>query len=160
MGQKMTNDVQRTFGTITQMLGDTFSLASLVMLTELWRGKTLRIEEDEMPAGMSGYCVALQDVDLICVRKGMDSILVRSVQLHEIAHLLLGHLPRLSSGSTTPTYSVFTQRRDLDAALNRSHVLAYAELHELAAETLGTLLFECILREETTMPALARNLYG
>lgn len=160
MEQKVAINVEHMLTAISTVLGDTFSFDALVTFTELWRRKPLRIEEDQMPIAMSGYCVALQDVDLICVRKGMDSILSRSVQLHEIAHLLLGHLPQLSLGPATPPYHVFVQRRDLGAVLNRSHVLAYAEPHEHDAETLGTLMFECILREETAVPPLARDLYG
>lgn len=160
MEHELAHDVQRMFRAITTVLGDTFAFAALVTLTELWRGKPLRIEDDVMPAAMSGYCVALQDVDLICVRQGLDPILRRSVQLHEIAHLLLGHLPQMSSGLTTPPYRVFVQRRDLSAALQRAYVGAYAEPDEHAAETLGTLLFECLLREERAMPAPARGLYG
>lgn len=160
MEQNASSEVDHVFNAVTTVIGDTFSLDALVMFTELWRRKPLRIEADTMPVAMSGYCVALQDVDLICIREGMDSILSRSVQLHEIAHLLLGHLPPLSSGAATSSYSVFKQRRDLHTTLNRSYVDAYAELHERAAETLGTLLLECILREETAVPRYARNLYG
>lgn len=113
-----------------------------------------------MPVPMTGYCLALQDMDLICTRPGMDDILTRSVQLHEIAHLLLGHLPTLSQGDATLAYAAFRRQRDLGNALWRSLVDAYEAPHERAAETLGTLLLECILRDEIVVPRLARDLYG
>jgi hypothetical protein len=160
MEQYVEHDVQRAFNTVVQALGDTFSFSALINFIELYRNKPLRIEEDAMPVPMTGYCLALQDMDLICTRPGMDDILTRSVQLHEIAHLLLGHLPTLSQGDATLAYAAFRRQRDLGNALWRSLVDAYEAPHERAAETLGTLLLECILRDEIVVPRLARDLYG
>lgn len=152
--------VQHTFKLVVSVLGSNFPLAALVNLVELHRGKPLRIEEDVMPVGMTGYCIALHDVDLVCTRSHLDEVLKRSAQLHEIAHLLLGHLPQLSYGETTPSYETFLKRRDLRQAVFRTHINAYLAPEEWSAETLGTLLLECIMREELSIPHIARSLHG
>ena len=160
MQPDVTCDVNRVFELTHGVLSDTFSFDALVDFTALCRNKPLRIEEESLPVSITGYCIALQDVDLICTRHSLDAILVATARLHEIAHLLLGHIPALSMGETTPSYASFKRHRDLRHALHRSHTSAYEHPHERAAETLATLLLQCIFREQRSIPLLARELYG
>jgi hypothetical protein len=161
MESKVAREVHQIYSTICNMLGEAFSLDALVTFTKLHRGKPLLIEQDSMVVAISGYCLALQDVDLICTRAGMDKILEQTVQLHEISHLLLGHIPLLSNGSDTPSYTTFRQHREeQEGKIYRSHATAYDAPQEYAAETLATLLLHSILKEENSMPSIIEEFFG
>jgi len=154
------HQAHQVFVAISHVLGEAFSLNDLVELTELQRGKPLQIEQDTMPIAMTGYCLALQDVDLICTRAGLDDVLLQATRLHEIAHLLLGHVPLLSNGSATPAYAVFRSRRDLHHALHRSSSLLCTSQQEKAAEVLATFFGHGLSQEAASPPRLARDLHG
>lgn len=159
MESSLPKDVQRAFDAVCWVLGEEFSFSTLVDFIELSRGKPLQIEYDTMPVAITGYCLALQDADLICTRTGLDVILTHAARLHEISHLLLGHISLLSCGPSTPSYAAFLRCRDLQNALYRAHINPYDTPHEFAAETLATLLLGCITREKTAIPILARHLH-
>ena len=152
-------EIQRVFDAIASALGESFSQKTVIALIELWRGKPIRIETDRLPVAMSGYCLGLYDVDLICTRHGLDSLLTQFVELHELAHLILGHVPLLSDGESTPTYGVFLQRRRRQSAHYRSPT-TYDSDQEHDAETLATLLFNHLQQQETAIPDIARCLHG
>jgi hypothetical protein len=160
MQSDVTCEVHHVFDLTRAVLSDTFSFNALADFTALCRKKPLRIEEETLPVAITGYCVALQDTDLICTRRGLDAILTITARLHEIAHLLLGHIPALSMGAATSTYAAFMHHRDLSSVLYRAHASAYEVPCEYAAETLATLLLKCIFREQHSMPQLARELYS
>jgi hypothetical protein len=160
MQQAIPDDVERVFATITHTYGATFSLSDIIRLIEHQRGKPLRVEDDRMPVGMTAYCIALQDVDLICTRARMDPLLRRVAQLHEMAHLLLGHVPQLPYGSQTATYAEFVRRRALEDAGQHARLAAYDAPREHAAETLATLLLDGIRQHELSVPPIARLLHG
>jgi len=153
------DEVRRVFDLLRGVLSDTFSFDALANFTALYRKKPLRIEEAVLPVAITGYCIALRDVDLICTRQGLDAILVVTVRLHEIAHLLLGHIP-FRSDATTLSYATFVPHRDLSSSQYRVQTFAYDLPAECAAETLATLLLKCIFREQATLPSLARKVYG
>jgi hypothetical protein len=71
---------------ITELGKIPFSFDDLVGYIERLRQKDMRIEEDWMPVGMTGYAVALRDCDLICTRPGLSPLQNRIAQLHEMAH--------------------------------------------------------------------------
>ena len=152
--------VQRAVTTIQRVLGSVFSFDLLVDFVAAVRMKPVRIEEDEMPIGMTGYCVALQDVDLICTRAGLDSILTRAAQLHELSHLILGHIPRYSNGADTPLFATFIQHRNLQRADRRDYAATYDAPQERDAELLATYLFQSIRQYETSVPDIAQYLHG
>jgi hypothetical protein len=160
MDDDLSGDVQHAITMVHTMLGARFSFGLLVNFVAAMRMKPLQIEEDQMPIGITGYCVALQDVDLICTRGGLDSTLKRAAQLHELSHLLLGHIPRYSNGADTPTYTTFIQHRELQCAACRDHTTAYAAPQEHAAELLATYLFSSIGQYETSVPDIAHYLHG
>ena len=160
MQPDVTHEVHRVFDLARGVLSDTFSFNALADFTALCRKKPLRIEEETLPVAITGYCVALRDVDLICTRRGLDAILVVTARLHEIAHLLLGHIPSFSMGDATPSYAAFVHHRDLRSVFYRAHASAYESPSEYAAETLATLLLKCTFREQNSMPQLARELYS
>lgn len=162
MQSSLSSNVSKTFNTITIVLGTSFSLRQLVRYVESWRQKILHIEPDVMPPGMTGYCVALLDLDLICVRSDLDAVLERISILHELAHFLLGHIEQFSKGEKTPSYRSFIQRRDQETLIYRKRffdALHYVD-REQDAEALATLLFECIQRYENDLPDIIKNLHG
>ncbi len=154
------NDVSRTFGLIVAHLGERFSFQELADFIAACRVKELRIEEVQLPVAVSGLCVALQDVDLICTRAGLDPVLSLATKLHECAHLLLRHVPQRSFGSETRTYREFLQQPDLWLALHRDHTSTYDAPHEHAAELLATLLFERMTCLDSAISELAMHVYG
>jgi hypothetical protein len=85
---EISDEVQRVFALIVRHLGKTFSFDELILFTAGCRGKPLVFEQKPMPVALSGYCLALRDVDLIVTRPNLDDILTRAVKLHEVAHLL------------------------------------------------------------------------
>lgn len=113
-------EIERVFLAIVCALDEEFSLTTLCDLVQLWRGKALRIETDQLDPGTTGCCLALQDVDLIYTQRGIDSILMQIAILHEIAHLILGHVPLLANGEGTPAYDVFVQRRERTTTMEPS----------------------------------------
>jgi hypothetical protein len=155
-----TSAVQRAVTAVETVLGASFSIDLLIKYVAAVRIKPVQIEEDQMPIAMTGYCVALQDVDLICTRAGLDSTLTRAVKLHELSHLLLGHIPRYSTGVDTPTYATFIQRRDLQSADRRDYATAYDAPQERDAELLATHLFDRIRQYEASVPGIARYVHG
>jgi hypothetical protein len=160
MEQSLPEDVERVFTGITHTYGVAFSFPAIITLIECQRGKPLRLEQDWMPVGMTGYCIALQDADLICTRTGMVPLLRQVAQLHEMAHLLLGHVPQLPFGSQTATYAEFARHRALEGTLHHARLAAYDTPREQAAETLATLLLDGIRKYEETVPTVARLLHG
>lgn len=157
---KVSDEVQRTYKLVVDQLGEAFSFKTLTLLIETLRNKRLHFEQERTPLAIAGYCVALQDVDLIVTRMGMDEILTQTVKLHEIAHLLLRHVPRFSDGPSTPTYKQFQYRRAPKHSVYRAHSTMYDDHREQDAETLATLLLDCINREETSPPKSAEDVHG
>lgn len=153
-------DVHRIWRGLTRSFGETFPVSTIITLIEISRGKPLRIEQDSMPLKMSGYCIALHDVDLVCTRAGADPVQQQATLLHELAHLLLGHVPHLSGGPSTPTYAVFKRNRDKRTASCRDHTTAYEAPQEYAAEALATLLADSITRHARKIPQFAKDFYG
>ncbi|HLI71963.1 MAG TPA: hypothetical protein VKV19_19595 [Ktedonobacteraceae bacterium] len=155
---EISEHVQRVFALIVRHLGRAFSLDELILFTAGCRGKPLMFEQKPMPVALSGYCLALQDVDLIVTRANLDDILTQAVKLHEISHLLLQHLPMLSDGPATPTYAAFQRHESAQTWVTRN--LSYDDPQEQEAELLATLLLDCISRQGAAFSALARDIYG
>jgi hypothetical protein len=158
----ISGDVQRTYRLVVGHLGSAFSFQTLTLFTEGCRVKPLHFEQERTPPAITGWCVALKDMDLIITRMGMDEILMQTVKLHEIAHLLLGHVPRFSgeSSSSTPTYEEFRRCREAKQRVYRSHDAMYDDRREQDAETLATLLLNCIRQAETLLPESAEDVHG
>jgi hypothetical protein len=152
--------VQRTYDVIVRELGTAFSFQALIREISLRRGKRLVIDQAPMPVSMTGYCIGLQDVDLITTREGLDSFLAEMVRLHECAHLLLSHIPKLSAGPETPTYAEFCERRNSQNAIFRAHTNIYDDPDERDAETLATMLYVAISEYKKSLPSGARDLHG
>lgn len=153
---EISDEVKRVFRLIVGTLGRSFSFEELILFTAACRGKALRFEQNPLPIALSGYCLALQDVDLIVTRKGLDSILLQAVKLHEMAHLLLRHLPAFSNGPTTPTYAAFVSHEQPQPLLWRNS--SYNDPQEQDAELLATLLLDCIRQQGFS--EVARDIYG
>lgn len=158
---KISDEVRRVFALVVQYLGESFSLQELTLFTGGCRGKTLLVEQMTIPVSLSGYCLALQDVDLVVTREGMDTILTQVATLHEIAHLLLRHIPLCSDGSETPTYATFQGHYErYQHVVYRDNGSRYDDPHEQDAETLATLLLGCISHTGDTFSEVARDIYG
>ncbi len=156
---EISNSVQNVLHLVMTHLGRTFSLQELVLFTAGCRGKKILFEQKSIPVGVTGYCLALQDLDLIVTRAGMDEILSQATQLHEIAHLLLRHLPTLSYGPSTPTYAAFRDfENPQDGIVHRDG--GYDDPREQDAELLATLLLDCITRKESSLPEIVKDICG
>lgn len=151
--------VQFIFRATTHVLGESFSRERLIQFTEAMRSKRLVIEYDIMPTAMSGYCIALQDADFICTRVGLDPILTDAACFHEIAHLLLGHIPHLSNGPTTPSYDTFIRSRNAYRTDILCRLGNHTSMHETDAEILATLFFHCIKKERNTAPSFVCDFF-
>jgi hypothetical protein len=136
-------DVTRVYAEIIEDLGTAFSWNMLLAQVTYKRNKPIHLEEVPLPVGVTGACFAFQDIDVIVVRKGLDPLRSLATRLHECAHLLLGHVRRLPV-----TYAEFLRNPDAKDALYRDRTTAYDLPHEADAETLATLLLECIERRE------------
>lgn len=156
---EISGSVQNVLHLVMTHLGRTFSLQELILFTAGCRGKKILFEQKSIPVAITGYCLALQDLDLIVTRAGMDDILSRATQLHEIAHLLLRHLPSLSFGLSTPTYAAFRDfEYPLHGIVHRDG--GYDDPREQDAELLATLLLDCITRKESSLSEIARDIHG
>ncbi len=145
----MPDDVQAALSELVRLLGPTFTLEVLSARMSLWReNQPLRIETDHMPAGMTGYIVALHDCDLICTRSGLDPVRRLSVTLHEIAHLLLGHVALNNNNPTIATYTEFRRHRDLTQAACRGERQQRNSVREQITENLAAVLLEIVTRGE------------
>ena len=151
-------DVQQVLDQITGNTSQDLSLDQLRGDVECYRNKPLLIEFDDMPTSMSGYVIPLEDVDLICTNPTLDDLLRQFAILHEMAHLLLYHVPRSIDGPTS-TYIDFIRRRDLQHAI-RSQIGAFDQPTEDEAEALATLLFDRISKAEGSVPLFSRRLFS
>jgi hypothetical protein len=173
---KVIEELHRTY-----KAGPTFK--NVCEFTAAVRTRKLIIEPDTMPLWLTGYCIPLADVDLVCYRERGDHRMNLPPQLHELSHLLLGHLDK-PDVDDMPTYAAFIKERTIlrsrlgevsprDPRVNEPKELAnllvgaiqcrsmgFDEPKERDAETLATLLLGTILRSETSMPLVARELYG
>jgi hypothetical protein len=157
---QVSDDVHRTYNLVVGHLGRAFSFEALTLLIEILRKKSLRFEQERTSLAITGFCVALQDVDLIVTRIGLDEILTQTAKLHEIAHLLLRHVPRFSDGPSTSTYEEFRHLRAPKHNVYRAHSNMYDDHREQDAEILATLLLDCINREGTSPPKSAEDMHG
>lgn len=156
-------DVTHTFRLITKYLGDSFTLDEILQFVEQCRGKEVVLVEQAMPTGTTGFCFAFRDVDLIVIRQGLDPVRRVAASLHECSHFLLRHIPRVSAGPGTPSFGEFAQSNVQQHAVCRSQETAYDAPQEQAAETLATLLMECVEqkeREQQGMPPTVQEMWG
>ena len=158
-------EAQHALTLIQKYLGPTFTLTQLLDFIAFCREKDgVRVEEQSLPIGKWAYCFAFQDVDLIVVREGLEPLRWLQACLHECAHFLLRHIPRVSAGPTTTTFAEFQRGGELCQAvyqaLGDDDENLYSRPQEWAAETLATLLLACMSTGENGMPQLARDLYG
>jgi hypothetical protein len=173
---KVLQELQRTYEA-----GPTFK--NVCEFTAAVRTRKLIIEPDTMPLWLTGYCIPLADVDLVCYRERGDQRMNIPPQLHELSHLLLGHLDK-PEVDDMPTYAAFIKERTRlqsrlsrvsprDPRVNEPTKLArlllsaiqcrgmcFDDPKERDAETLATLLLGIISRSETSMPVVAQELYG
>src|SRR5919202_1809617 len=91
-------EAQHALTLIQKYLGPTFTLTQLLDFIAFCREKDgVRVEEQSLPIGKWAYCFAFQDVDLIVVRQGLEPLRWLQACLHECAHFLLQHIPRVSA---------------------------------------------------------------
>lgn len=154
--------IQHVLNLLRQEIGETFDLRALTDEIAAWRGKRIVFEEVPLPIGITGFCIGLRDVDLICIRNDLNPERRLVTQLHELGHLALGHLPRFCKGRETPTYAQFQQERAtwLSSASYRSYGEQYNQEQEIETEALATALLIPILRHQHQIPPTARDLYG
>jgi len=149
--------VQQEAQTIFDTLGDQFTLRNIRVFIEQRRNKSLLIEPDVMPVKITGYCIFLLDVDLICTRKGLDDVLEVGACAHEMSHILLHeHLVPKSPVK----YQEFIKNRNSYLTLHREYGTAYQTPQEREAELLGRYIASAILRAKYQSSDLTRKMFG
>ena len=135
--------VQAILALLARELGSSFQFEDLVLFIAQCRGKLIHFDEMPLPNGIVGTCIALADVDLVTTREGLDEVLRLQGQLHELSHLLLQDVPRLSFGPDTPSHEAFTTARaQFVAAIQRG--MAFDSEQEVDAELLATALLDIV----------------
>jgi hypothetical protein len=162
MESVITSEAQRVSAEVTRLLGECFPFDALVLRLSQWREQPIRLIEDRTRPGIDGYCAPLRDCDVVATRPGLSADRKQTVQLHELAHILSGHIPRCKEDPDTPTYGEFMA----DPELRKCYV-AYREndsvrdaYREQVTETIAALLQEAIIRYETEIPLIVRRMYG
>lgn len=162
--------IKRRFDLVVGFLPTTRVLMrrDIEKVVEGLRGVPLRIEnEPAVPRGgkrllarMTGACLALRDEDFVLVRTGLDPLSEDAGVLHEIAHLLLNHVPRPSDPSSVPSYAELRAGTAAIASVFRALASPYGDPREREAETLATLLLDLIRRQATTRSNIERDVLG
>lgn len=166
-----TNDPE-AYEAFTQLLNEigaeAFSCKQFVSVIEGWRHKEIRLEQDKMPVGMSGYGVGLADCDLACIRPGLSPTQKLGTILHELWHFRRFDIPLLQNGENTPKYDIFIKLRDRhtivvsrqhDPGIQRFHAM-YRNPTERLVETLARLTLKRILYYERQLPEYIQDMYG
>lgn len=151
--------VETTIEVLKLTFNDHITFQKICQFVEVIRNKPLIIEADAMPLGLTGYCIPLSDVDLICYRERSRDMDLLS-QLHEIGHILLGHI---DSPSNMPAYSNFIREKERIAhspSVIKYRGMQFDDPEEHDAEALATLLLGLILHTESELSPVARELYG
>lgn len=149
MEHGVSQEVAQIYAAIIEELGESFSWHLFLAQVAYMRNKPVQIEELPLPIGVTGACFSFRDTDVIVVRKGLDSLRSLVTQLHECAHLVLGHVMTLPLAYTDVLHDP-----DMPGALYRDRTTAYDTPHEAAAETLGTLLLACVERHTQSQQQL------
>lgn len=160
--------VQQAFRQVVEELSEIFSFQQFLASVISWRQKDIRIEHDQMPAGMTGYSIGLRDCFLVCTKPRLNPIQELVTTLHEIWHIRRGDIPLLSAGPQTPTYQLFIQRRDRHISVvsrqfrpqtDRFHHL-YNIPSERLVETLARRTAHSIITYEASLHEIAKTVYG
>ena len=147
-----------TFAAVRAELGSAFSLDDLCSYTQQMRGKPIIFAEEDLPTKIIGVCIPLADVDLILTRRQLDSVLLLATKLHEIAHLLLGHMRRAAYDEQTLTYAEYCAS-EADAT-GIAHELQRRSKQEHEAESLAMLIMGSVFAYQHHTPLYAEHLYG
>lgn len=146
---------------LTEFGRSTFSMSDIIGYIERNRQKTLRIEKDTMPVGMTGYAIGLRDCDLICTAYHLSEAQQTVTTLHEMGHFIRGDIPKLTSGEETDTYAGFIQRRDRHTLPERRErfIEMYRTPREHNTELLARIMLQYIREHDEMMSDLARQVY-
>jgi hypothetical protein len=139
------------------------TLKKVLRLTAYTRGKPVRCDRYPLIAGITAFCVALVDCDLIRVCSDADTPLYETCLLHECVHLLANHLP---SVSLPMTYQQFQELSAVELAgvYHRHRALCrgdgFTHPHEFLAEKIAALLVDYLAGVRESIPWAARRVYG
>lgn len=129
--------------TLVEVLGPRYDLADLLGFIEAQRGVPVTILP--LPAGLpieiTGLCVPLTKTDLVLY--GGDTVIPQRIsQLHELAHLLLGDVPRHKAlpHTTAELLACLRNYSQSDIARFRMICRPDADGAEVRAEQLATCL--------------------
>ncbi len=145
---------------LTAALGAAFTLDALLHYVAQQREKSIIIvERQDLPTSITGFCVAVQDADLILLHQHLDALLRMMSILHELAHLLFGDVPRFTPGFERISAAKFQQLPDVLPDITRTTI--YSEQAEHNAEMLATLLAEQLLKPSVggEIPALVSDVF-
>ena len=162
MNSHVSRHVDVVFDRLIRALGWDFGSDELIEYVSKQRKKQLIIRRQLLPFTMTGGVLELADVDLIFLPPDLDAILAELALYHECGHLLLGYLPWITDAP--PTYAEFLANHDvLWRRLERQLIVGrggYESDEAQAVERLARMIYRCTTRRKTTIPEIARRLYG
>lgn len=124
-------------------LAEIRDIRTLCTAVGILRGRPIRIEALPLKPPQSGLWIAGAQRDYIFYARDASPLHCEHIVLHELAHLLRNHLPRLDEEADSlrlswfPMVDIEAIREALDTALSRS---GYDVVQEREAELLATLL--------------------
>lgn len=162
------NPIARIFAQVQQELGLSPTFQALILLIASCRGKPLRLVQRPLRPGLTAFCIALSDADLVCVCADAEEPLAQHSIFHELAHLLLGHLPLVSMPQPSADFLALSSQ-ELDLLYRQHRALchggadisitdqesAFTTPQEHAADLLATYIGEYLDHCATTIPPLA-----
>lgn len=153
------------------------SIDKLRRVVEFKRGK--RLVHDQLPlrGGLTAFCVALSDVDVIRTCIDADEPLSETSYIHECIHLLSNDIPAISLDMT---YTEFlTLPKNELSALYRQHIICYRSSdidvstsdeeyrasafnspREFISEKVAALLFDYFEQCKSSVPQSVITIYG
>jgi hypothetical protein len=162
MNLRVSRHLDLTFDRLIRALGWDFGPDQLITYVSEQRRKELIIQRQVLPFSMTGGVLELADADLIFLPPDLDAILGPLTLYHECGHLLLGYLPWISDNP--PTYAEFlADHKVLWRQLEKQLIVGrgnYDSDEELAVEQLARMIYRCTTKRKTTIPEIARRLYG
>jgi hypothetical protein len=169
-GEQVPDVVRDTCADIRIAFGNEPAIEELEYLVEeVHRKKKLRRIVMKLPGDMTGAVFPLPDCDLILEQEGLNYVLMLITRLHELGHLLLGHVELVNPN--LPCLDIFLSDpyKYLEYALSRTQALPIYTLPsptrrdspiEVEAEAFAREQFPGVYRHHRVISSLARELYG
>jgi hypothetical protein len=132
---------------------------TLRLLVTNVRGKYVKIDQESLHGDTTGFCIALSDCDLIRTCSDADDLLVEWTIIHELCHLYVNHVPKVSINLTYNEFKGLS-RAQVEEILsgNVCFHTSFTSPREELIETLATQLADYF--EENARKKSIATIYG